>query len=79
MASQRAKANLASGFDVPAKDVLGARFYAMPAHLLTAPPSAEALESVRSLEWNDTEMLGALAAVAAKTPVEEAEAFAMGA
>ncbi len=82
MASQRAKANLASGFDVPdvpQEDVLRARFYAILAHLLTAPPSAETVESVRSLEWNDTEMLGALAAVAAKTPVEEAEAFAMGA
>ncbi len=82
MASQRAKANLASGFDVPAKDVLRARFYAILAHLLTRPPSAETLESVRTLEGDGTEVaraLGALAAVAAKTPVEEAAAFEMAA
>ena len=46
MASQRSEANLASGFDVPEEDVLRARFYAILvyailAHLLTAPPSAE--------------------------------------
>ncbi len=79
MASQRSEASLASGFDVPEEDVLRARFYAILAHLLTRPPSAETLESVRTLEGDETEMLGALAAVAAKTPVEEAEAFAMGA
>ena len=85
MASRRAETNLASGFDVPDEDVLRARFshfYAILAHLLTAPPSAETLESVRALEGDDTEMgraLGALAAVAAKTPVEEAAAFEMAA
>ncbi len=82
MTSRMAEANLAGGFDVPEEDVLRARFYAILARLLTAPPSAETLESVRSLEGDDTEMgraLGALAAVAAKTSVEEAEAFAMAA
>ena len=82
MASQRSEANLASGFDVPEEDVLRARFYAILAHLLTRPPSAEALQSVRALEGDETEMgraLGALAAVAARTPVEEAKAFAMAA
>ena len=82
MASQRSEANLASGFDVPEEDVLRARFYAILAHLLTRPPPAETLESVRVLEGDETEMggaLGALAAVAARTPVEEAEAFAMAA
>ena len=75
-------ANLASGFDVPEEDVLRARFYAILAHLLTRPPPAETLESVRVLEGDETEMggaLGALAAVAARTPVEEAAAFAMAA
>ena len=82
MASRRAETNLASGFDVPDEDVLRARFYAILARLLTAPPSAETLESVRALEGDDTEMgraLGALAAVAARTPVEEAEVFEMAA
>ncbi len=87
MAPQRSEANLAGGFDVPEEDlsedgVLRARFYAILAHLLTRPPSAEILESVRALEGDETEMaraLGALAAVAARTPVEEAETFAMGA
>ena len=82
MASQRAKTNLASGFDVPEEDVLRARFYAILAHLLTRPPPAETLESVRVLEGDETEMaraLGSLAAVAARTPVEEAAAFAVAA
>ncbi len=80
MAPRRAETNLASGFDVPEEvpeeDVLRARFYGMLAHLLTAPPSAETLESVRALEGDETEMgsaLGALAAVAAKTSANEAE------
>ncbi len=76
MASRGAETNLASGFDVPDEDVLRARFYAILAHLLTRPPSAETLESVRTLEGDETEMgsaLGALAAVAAKTSVEAAE------
>jgi TorA maturation chaperone TorD len=76
MASQRSETNLASGIDVPDEDVLRAHFYAILAHLLTAPPSAETLESVRTLEGDETEMgraLGALAAVAAKTSVEAAE------
>ena len=82
MASRGAETNLASGFDVPDEDVLRARFYAILAHLLTRPPSAETLESVRTLEGDETEMgsaLGALAAVAAKTPVEEAAAFEIAA
>ena len=82
MASRGAETNLASGFDVPDEDVLRARFYAILAHLLTRPPSAETLESVRTLEGDETEMgsaLGAMAAVAARTPVEEAAAFPMGA
>ncbi len=82
MASRGAETNLASGFDVPEEDVLRARFYAILAHLLTRPPSAETLESVRTLEGDETEMaraLGALAAVAARTPVEEAAAFEMAA
>ncbi len=75
MASQRSGANLASGFDVPEEDVLRARIYAILAHLLTRPPAAQTLESVRALEGDETEMggaLGALAAVAAKTSVEAA-------
>ncbi len=75
MASQGSETNLASGFDVPEEDVLRARFYAILAHLLTRPPSAEALQSVRALEGDETEMgraLGALAAVAAKMSVEAA-------
>ncbi len=82
MASRGAETNPASGFDVPEKDVLRARFYAILARLLTAPPSAETLESVRALEGDETEMgsaLGALAAVAAKTSANEAEAFEMAA
>ncbi len=54
MASQRSEANLASEFDVPEVDVLRARFYAILAHLLT--PSAETLESVRTLEGDGTAM-----------------------
>ncbi len=75
MASQGSETNLASGFDVPEEDVLRARFYAILAHLLTRPPSAEALQSVRALEGDETERgraLGTLAAVAAKTSVEAA-------
>ncbi len=76
MASRGAETSLASGFDVPEEDVLRARFYGMLAHLLTEPPSAVTLESVGSLEGDETEMgsaLGALAAVAAKTSANEAE------
>ncbi len=76
MASRGAETNLASGFDVPEEDVLRARFYAILSHLLTRPPSAETLRSVRTLEGDETEMgraLGALAAVAAKTSAEAAE------
>ncbi len=82
MASRRAETNLASGFDDPEDDVLRARFYANLARLLTAPPSAATLESVRSLDGDDTEMgraLGALAAVAARTPADEAAVFEMAA
>ncbi len=82
MTSRMAEANLAGGYDVPEEDVLRARFYAILAGLLTALPAAETLESVRSLEGDDTEMRrapGALASVAAKTSVEEAEAFEMAA
>ncbi len=64
MASQRSEANLASGFDVPDEDVLRARIYAILAHLLTRPPPAETLESVRALEGDETEMGGALGALA---------------
>ncbi len=81
MTPRMAEANLAGGFDVPEEDILRARFYAILARLLTAPPSAETLESVRSLEGDDTEMglaLGALASVAARTSVEAA-AFEMAA
>ncbi len=55
MASQRSETNLASGFDVPEEDVLCARFNAILAHLLTAPPPAETLQSVRTLEGDETE------------------------
>ncbi len=64
MASQRSEANLASGFGVPDEDVLRARFYAILAHLVTAPPSAATLESVRALEGDGTEMGRAPADVA---------------
>ena len=64
MAPQRSEANLAGGFDVPEEDVLRARFYAILAHLLTAPPSAETLESVRALDGDETEMARALGAPA---------------
>ncbi len=82
MASRRAETSLASDCDVAEEDVLRARFYAILARHLTAPPSAATVESVRSLDGDDTEMgraLGALASVAARTPAEEAAAFEMAA
>ena len=65
MASQRSETNLASGFDIPEEDVLRARFYAILAHFLTRPPSAETLQSVRTLEGDETEMGRALGAMGA--------------
>ncbi len=82
MAPRRAETSLASDFDVAEEDVVRARFYAILARHLTAPPSAETVESVRSLDGDDTELgraLGALASVAARTPAEEAAAFEMAA
>ncbi len=65
MASRGAETNLASGFDVADEDVLRARFYAILGHLLTGPPSAGTLQSVRTLEGDETEMGRALGAMGA--------------
>ncbi|MDP6574013.1 MAG: molecular chaperone TorD family protein [Rhodospirillales bacterium] len=57
------------------EDALRARFYAILAHVLGAPPSAETLNAFGALEGDETDMgqaLGTLAAVAAKTTVDAA-------
>ena len=68
------------------EDALRARFYAMLAHVLGAPPSAETLDAFGALEGDETDMgqaLGTLATVAAKSTVgaagEEFDALFVGA
>ncbi len=71
--SQQVEARSVAGRDVPEEDVLRARFYAILAHLLSEPPSADTLEFLRSLEGDDTDMgqaMKAVATVAGKTSLE---------
>ena len=64
------------GTPIPEEDALRARFYSLLAHLLAQPPSADTLDMLRGLSGDDTEMgaaLAALAAVAARTSVADAD------
>lgn len=72
-------AALESDSDVSAlaeEDVLRARFYGLMARLLASAPDGDALEVLRSLQGDDTEMgvaLGALASAASAHDPESAE------
>jgi TorA maturation chaperone TorD len=62
---------------LPEEDVLRARFYALLARLLAAPPDADLLETLRRLDADGSEIgraFGRLAEAAAQTSLRSAEA-----
>lgn len=76
MGRRQAEADAVRGSGVPEEDALRARFYGWLAFVLGAAPSPDILDSLRSLQGDETEIgraLGTLAAVAARTTSEAAE------
>ena len=72
---QQAGADRLHDSGIAEEDALRARFYAILAHVLGAPPSADSLAAFGALEGDETEMgqaLSTLATIAAKIAVEAA-------
>ena len=72
---QQAGADRLHDSGISEEDALRARFYAILAHVLGAPPSADSLAAFGALEGDETEMgqaLSMLATIAAKITVEAA-------